>query len=193
MAPKKRKAQEESANPSAPTSIRMTRSAAQRVAKGSARPTAVQLPRNKKGKAAAAEKKAKAKDKAEEEEVDTVTEKVAEERKKEVEREEEQAEEETATGGGASKTIVIEHCKQCTSFKKRAEQVERGLRDAVPGITVLLNPDKPRKGCFEIREQGGETFISLLDMKRPFKPMKDLDMEEVILDVINKIKTPTQS
>ena len=30
--------------------------------------------------------------------------------------------------------------------------------------------------------------IVLQDMKRPFKPMKDLDMEKVISDIIDKIK-----
>ena len=33
--------------------------------------------------------------------------------------------------------------------------------------------------------------IVLQDMKRPFKPMKDLDMEKVILDIIDKIKLIT--
>ncbi|PQM38362.1 sodium/potassium/calcium exchanger 1 [Prunus yedoensis var. nudiflora] len=78
--------------------------------------------------------------------------------------------------------------KQCNSFKTRANQVKGGLEIGVPGITVLINPDKPRRGCFEIREEGGETFISLLGLKRPFKPMKDLNMEEVIGNIIEKIK-----
>ncbi|XP_057957191.1 uncharacterized protein LOC131150480 [Malania oleifera] len=93
-----------------------------------------------------------------------------------------------ASANAASKTIVIEHCKQCNSFKTRAHQVKNGLENHVSGITVLLNPDKPRRGCFEIREEGGEKFISLLDMKRPFKKMKDLDMEKVISDIVDKVK-----
>ncbi|KAG6706284.1 hypothetical protein I3843_07G209900 [Carya illinoinensis] len=87
-----------------------------------------------------------------------------------------------------TKTIVIEHCKQCNSFKTRAIRVKEGLEKGVSGITVLVNPNKPRKGCFEIREDGGETFISLLDMKRPFAPMKALAMDKVISDIIGKIK-----
>ncbi|KAJ9702186.1 hypothetical protein PVL29_004094 [Vitis rotundifolia] len=87
-----------------------------------------------------------------------------------------------------SKTIVIEHCKQCNSFKTRATQVKDGLEKGVLGITVVVNPEKPRRGCFEIREEGGEKFISLLDMKRPFAPMKALDMDKVISDIIDKIK-----
>ncbi|KAK8513462.1 hypothetical protein V6N13_002204 [Hibiscus sabdariffa] len=93
-----------------------------------------------------------------------------------------------ADDGSHNKTVVVEHCKQCNSFKTRAFQVRDGLQKGVPGVNVLLNPDKPRKGCFEIREEGGETFISLLDMKRPFKPMKELDMEKVVSDIIEKIK-----
>ncbi|XP_022950995.1 selenoprotein H-like isoform X2 [Cucurbita moschata] len=61
-----------------------------------------------------------------------------------------------------NRAVVIEHCKQCQSFKKRAMEVQNGLEKGVPGITVLLNPDKPRRGCFEIRSEDGEKFISLL-------------------------------
>ncbi|KAI7998448.1 Selenoprotein H [Camellia lanceoleosa] len=93
-----------------------------------------------------------------------------------------------AVADGSSKTIVIEHCKQCNSFKTRAIQVKNGLESGLSGVNVLVNPEKPRRGCFEIREEGGEKFISLLDMKRPFTPMKALDMDKVISDVIDKIK-----
>ncbi|KAJ4890687.1 selenium binding [Raphanus sativus] len=86
------------------------------------------------------------------------------------------------------KTIVIEHCKQHKSFTERANEVKEGLENAVPGIIVTVNPDKPRRGCFEIREEGGETFISLLDMKKPFTPMTELDMEEVVANIVEKIK-----
>ncbi|PIN06062.1 hypothetical protein CDL12_21388 [Handroanthus impetiginosus] len=86
------------------------------------------------------------------------------------------------------KTIIIEHCKQCNSFKTRAIQVKDGLEKGVAGVNVVVNPEKPRRGCFEIREEGGDVFVSLLDMKRPFKPMKDLDMEEVISDIVEKIR-----
>ncbi|GMY36629.1 sodium/potassium/calcium exchanger 1 [Fagus crenata] len=60
------------------------------------------------------------------------------------------------------KRLIVESDKQCNSFKTRANQVKEGLEKGVSGITVLLNPDKPRRGCFEIREECGETFISLL-------------------------------
>ncbi|KAK6137511.1 hypothetical protein DH2020_028764 [Rehmannia glutinosa] len=86
-----------------------------------------------------------------------------------------------------SKTIIIEHCKQCNQFKTRAIKVKNGLEKGVLGVNVLVNPEKPRRGCFEIREEGGGIFVSLLDMKRPFTPMKDLDMDKVISDIVEKL------
>nr|GMD75145.1 selenoprotein H-like [Ipomoea batatas]GMD81412.1 selenoprotein H-like [Ipomoea batatas] len=91
-------------------------------------------------------------------------------------------------GVGDGKTIVIEHCKQCNSFKTRALTVKEGLEKGFAGVNVVVNPEKPRRGCFEIREENGEKFISLLNMKRPFAPMKALDMDKVVSDIIDKIK-----
>ncbi|KAG2259106.1 hypothetical protein Bca52824_078400 [Brassica carinata] len=93
-------------------------------------------------------------------------------------------------GGAAAKKIKKEKRKpkQHKSFKERANEVKEGLENAVPGIIVTLNPLKPRRGCFEIREEGGESFISLLDMKKPFTPMTELDMEEVLANIVERIK-----
>ncbi|WOH14068.1 hypothetical protein DCAR_0933584 [Daucus carota subsp. sativus] len=85
-------------------------------------------------------------------------------------------------------TVVIEHCKQCNQFKTRAIKVKDALENDISGINVLVNPEKPRRGCFEVREEGGEIFISLLDMKRPFQPMRALDMDQVISDILDKLK-----
>ncbi|KAK4365347.1 hypothetical protein RND71_016705 [Anisodus tanguticus] len=95
-----------------------------------------------------------------------------------------------ATVESGSKGIVVEHCTQCRQFKIRAVKVKEELENGVPGLEVRVNPEKPRRGCFEIRVDGenGEKFVSLLDMKRPFGPMKALDMDKVISDIIEKIK-----
>ncbi|XP_061346266.1 uncharacterized protein LOC133291922 [Gastrolobium bilobum] len=90
-------------------------------------------------------------------------------------------------------TIVIEHCTQCDSFKTRATELKEGLEAKVPDITVIVNPKKPRKGCFEIREEGGQKFVSLLKMERPFKPMMDLDMDKTISDIVDKISSASLS
>ncbi|XP_078443543.1 uncharacterized protein LOC144712974 [Wolffia australiana] len=88
----------------------------------------------------------------------------------------------------SSKTVIVEACKQCQQFKKRATMVKDGLEKGVPGINVLVNPEKPRRGCFEIREADGQTFVSLLNMPRPFTRMRELDMDALISDIIEKVK-----
>ncbi|CAA7408191.1 unnamed protein product [Spirodela intermedia] len=88
----------------------------------------------------------------------------------------------------SSKTIIVEACKQCHQFKKRASMVKDGLENGVPGINVVVNPEKPRRGCFEIRDANGQTFVSLLNMPRPFTRMRELDMDALISDIIEKVK-----
>ncbi|KAJ1259105.1 hypothetical protein BS78_10G127700 [Paspalum vaginatum] len=87
----------------------------------------------------------------------------------------------------AGKRVIVEACTQCKQFKIRAQKVKGDLESSVPGVSVIINPQKPRRGCLEIREEGGEVFISLLNMPRPFTPMKKLDMDEVIKDIAKKI------
>ena len=160
------------APPAAAAPVRLTRAAAKRSASAISDPP----PEEKKAKTA---KKAKASSGGRQKK--TVKEKstpVKAEKEEEIEKDEE---------GASSKTIVVEHCKQCNQFKTRANLVRERLEKADCGVNVILNPEKPRRGCFEIREEGGKKFISLLDMKRPFKAMRDLDMEQVISDIIDEI------
>uniref|UniRef100_A0A0D9XVP3 Selenoprotein H n=1 Tax=Leersia perrieri TaxID=77586 RepID=A0A0D9XVP3_9ORYZ len=108
-------------------------------------------------------------------------------RKRTKKAEEEVAEKDSSAVVGDGKRIIVEACTQCRQFKIRATKVKEDLESAVPGVSVVINPEKPRRGCLEIREEGGEVFISLLNMPRPFTAMKKLDMDEVIRDVANKI------
>lgn len=96
-------------------------------------------------------------------------------------------EEVVADAVGAGKRVIVEACTQCRQFKIRAQKVKEDLESSVPGVSVIINPQKPRRGCLEIREEGGEVFISLLNMPRPFTPMRKLDMDEVIKDIAKKI------
>uniref|UniRef100_A0A0A9B8Q9 Selenoprotein H n=1 Tax=Arundo donax TaxID=35708 RepID=A0A0A9B8Q9_ARUDO len=88
---------------------------------------------------------------------------------------------------GNGKRVIVEACTQCRQFKIRAQKVKEDLESSVRGVSVIINPEKPRRGCLEIREEGGEVFISLLNMPRPFTAMKKLDMDEVIKDIAKKI------
>ncbi|GFP85152.1 hypothetical protein PHJA_000659000 [Phtheirospermum japonicum] len=93
-----------------------------------------------------------------------------------------------ASSSAAVKTVIIEHCLQNDSFKKKADQVRKGLEKAVSGVNVMVNPEAPRKGCFEIREDGGDAFVSLLDIESPFDAVKAVDVKKVVADIVGKIK-----
>lgn len=88
----------------------------------------------------------------------------------------------------AGKVIVIEASKECNCFKTRAAKVQTGLTKSIPGIEVLINPDKPRKGCFEVRGKEGNIYLSLLGMPRPFTKLKSMDMDKAIEDIVAKVK-----
>ncbi|RLN29348.1 hypothetical protein C2845_PM05G18500 [Panicum miliaceum] len=98
-----------------------------------------------------------------------------------------EAEEDGGDAAAEGKRVIVEACTQCRQFKIRAQKVKEDLENSVPGVSVIINPQKPRRGCLEIREEGGEVFISLLNMPRPFTPMRKLDMDEVIKDIAKKI------
>ncbi len=64
-------------------------------------------------------------------------------------------------------------------FKTRAGKVEKALRDA--GYKVVVNKEKPRKGSFVVTIAGKDTpLIELLDMPRPFKKLRELDLDAVL-------------
>ncbi|KAL9376031.1 hypothetical protein Peur_030151 [Populus x canadensis] len=208
MAPRKKAEETKSTSSEKPAtrrSARMTRSTAKRFnAKLTELPT--ESGKKRKQEKAAETKKKKVKTQVKEEaetktsssseaEVEGKAEEVKEEEPEADEdgKKEEDAKDESPAGDAVTKTIVIEHCKQCNAFKTRAIQVKDGLLSAFPGISVLLNPEKPRRGCFEIREEGGETFISLQNMKRPFPPLKALDMDRVISGIIDRVRSSTNA
>lgn len=66
--------------------------------------------------------------------------------------------------------------------------MEKLLTAAVPDLKVSINPEKPRKGCFEVRDESGTVFISLLDMPRPFTKLKALDMEAEAEKIVTALK-----
>ena len=53
--------------------------------------------------------------------------------------------------------------------------------------TVLIDEEKPGKGNFVVRVNGGEPVLELLAMKRPFPALKALDMDAVAENVLQAI------
>jgi hypothetical protein len=52
---------------------------------------------------------------------------------------------------------------------------------------VTINSEKPGKGNFVVRV-GGKKVVELLSMKRPFPPLKALDMKEVCANVLKALE-----
>jgi hypothetical protein len=61
------------------------------------------------------------------------------------------------------------------------------VKAQVPGVAVVVNADKPRKGCFEINANG-KRVLSLTDMPRPFSKLKALDMDAVASEVVKALR-----
>ena len=89
----------------------------------------------------------------------------------------------------AKTRIVIEACKSWGVFKRSAAKIQailgkdHGEIAVNPGWDNLPRNEKdqkckPRKGTFEIRV-GGKPVLSLVGMKRPFKALRELDLEDV--------------
>ena len=78
------------------------------------------------------------------------------------------------------------------AFKTRASKVEKLFTSSQPEVKVTINADKPRKGSFVVtvfrdgNDTDGTKIIELLDLPRPFKKLKDLDIDKVITDYLSE-------
>ncbi|KAL4441074.1 hypothetical protein ABPG77_010505 [Micractinium sp. CCAP 211/92] len=75
----------------------------------------------------------------------------------------------------AAHSVEIEHCK--------ANELEKLVQESVPGAEFVVNAEKPRKGCFEVR-RGGKVYVSLQSLPRPFTKLRNLDLAEVAERVV---------
>ena len=59
-------------------------------------------------------------------------------------------------------------------------------------MKITINAEKPRKGSFVVTvfrsgdDDEGTKVIELLDLPRPFKKLKDLDIDKVIADYLSE-------
>ncbi|EGD80023.1 selenoprotein H [Salpingoeca rosetta] len=77
-------------------------------------------------------------------------------------------------------------------FKSRAGKLEKAVlaqQDKLSSgetISVVVNGERPRRGSFEVTVRG-KTIVSLLSMPRPFKPLRALDMDDLIVQVMDAV------
>jgi translation initiation factor 1 (eIF-1/SUI1) len=86
----------------------------------------------------------------------------------------------------SEKIVFVEASKECNAFKTRANKIAEAVGSRAK---VLINQEKPGKGNFVIRVSGvDEPIIELKAMKRPFPPLKALDMDELAKKVLNALE-----
>uniref|UniRef100_A0A3Q1IC77 Selenoprotein H n=1 Tax=Anabas testudineus TaxID=64144 RepID=A0A3Q1IC77_ANATE len=66
--------------------------------------------------------------------------------------------------------VVIRHVTKL--YGRNAEEVKSALLAAHPGLTVVLNPEKPRRNSFEITLLDGETSLWTGIKKGPPRKLK---------------------
>lgn len=67
-------------------------------------------------------------------------------------------------------------------FKRKTAQLEAAVKALNSTAKFSVNGEKPRKGYFEVRV-GGKPVVSLASMPRPFKKLRELDMDELAAKV----------
>lgn len=69
---------------------------------------------------------------------------------------------------------------QWSVFKTRANKIAKYLAENGADVNVEINKEKPGRGNFVVRVEGkDDPVLELLGMKRPFKALKDLDMDDI--------------
>ncbi len=80
-------------------------------------------------------------------------------------------------------------------FKTKAGKLEKAL--VALGHEVSVNSDKPRKGCFVVNVEGSPSpAVELLSMPRPFKELRELDLDALIARIDSgedTVSTPSSS
>ena len=72
-------------------------------------------------------------------------------------------------------------------FGRVAAQFVKGVEAKRSDVKVVVNQEKPRKGCFVVSVDG-KPLVSLLDLPRPFKKLRELPVEETIAAVLSALK-----
>ncbi|KAL7111657.1 hypothetical protein ACP275_05G103300 [Erythranthe tilingii] len=90
-----------------------------------------------------------------------------------------------ACSDGYRTLVVIEYCEESKSYKKKAKRVKKGLEKAIPGVNVVVNPEPPRKGFFEIRDENDEPLFTLMHMNGV---LNALDVDNLVSDIVDYIK-----
>lgn len=81
--------------------------------------------------------------------------------------------------------VKILHCKSWNVFKKSANIISSALKNE--NYSCDINLEKPLRGSFQIFIND-KIFFELLDLKRPFKPLRELDLDDLSNKILDELK-----
>lgn len=78
--------------------------------------------------------------------------------------------------------------KECQVFSRRTAELIKHLNEKDADLKISVNENiKPRRGVFEVTVNG-EVVFSLHGMPRPFKKLRETDLEDVADDILSAIE-----
>eukprot|EP01031_Cornospumella_fuschlensis_P023979 gene23979-29026_t len=94
------------------------------------------------------------------------------------------AEPESTEAVEATPSTAGSNKKSKPSAASASSDVEKALVAA--GYKVTINGEKPRKGCFVVTREGqSKPIVEFLNMPRPFAPLRALDVEQLVQDILS--------
>ena len=67
-----------------------------------------------------------------------------------------------------------------------ATKLTTAVKEQRPETTFCVNAEKPRKGWFRI-QVGGKDVLCLKDMARPFKALREVNLDELVDRVVTAL------
>ena len=65
--------------------------------------------------------------------------------------------------------------------------ISKGVKSRRDDVTIAVNQEKPRKGAFVISVRG-HPIVTLLDLPRPFKRLRDLSVDDSVSDILKALE-----
>ena len=69
-------------------------------------------------------------------------------------------------------------------FKRKAAAIQAGINDK--SVKVVVNSAPPRKGTFSVAVNGDD-IVSFVGMARPFKPLREADIDALVNQINSAI------
>lgn len=87
--------------------------------------------------------------------------------------------------------VVITSSKACQAFAKHADKLHTLIKKSIPAVKVQINTEKkissnPDRGTFAVQVKG-KTLVEHKAMPRPFKAMKEMDMEALAQQIVKEL------